>query len=137
MLLIRALPATQTMRFEASGSTECGTQVECLVPAGFAASARRMTRVQARRSISTLLKRRFASYNWLRVSIRLGAARLDERLGWEEMAAAKRATRRWGGERAKVGEASGEGRSGIRTLARLRVGYADRYRNGGGSKPCG
>ncbi|CAE6807159.1 PAS domain-containing protein [Paraburkholderia nemoris] len=32
--------------------------------------------------------------NWLRVSIRLGAARLDERLGWEEMAAAKRATRR-------------------------------------------
>ncbi len=32
-------------------------------------------------------------YNWLRVSIRLGAARLDERLGWEEMAAAKRAMR--------------------------------------------
>jgi hypothetical protein len=31
--------------------------------------------------------------NWLRVSIRLGAARLDERLGWEEMAAAKRAMR--------------------------------------------
>ncbi|WP_180736760.1 hypothetical protein [Paraburkholderia sp. PGU19] len=96
MLLIRALPATQTMRFEASGSTECGTQVERLVPAGFAASARRMTRVQARRSISTLLKRRFASYNWLRVSIRLDAARFDERMGWEEMAAAKRATRRYG-----------------------------------------
>jgi hypothetical protein len=31
--------------------------------------------------------------NWLRVSIRLGAARLAERLGWEEMAAAKRAMR--------------------------------------------
>jgi hypothetical protein len=31
--------------------------------------------------------------NWLRVSIRLGAARLAERLGWEEMAAAKCAMR--------------------------------------------
>ncbi|MEA3124347.1 MAG: hypothetical protein QOD67_1366 [Caballeronia sp.] len=32
-------------------------------------------------------------FNWLRVSIRLGAARLAERLGWEEMAAAKSAMR--------------------------------------------
>jgi hypothetical protein len=32
--------------------------------------------------------------NWSRVSIRLDTARLDERLGWEEMAAATRAGRR-------------------------------------------
>jgi hypothetical protein len=42
--------------------------------------------------LDQLLRSQFA-LNWLRVSIRLGAARLAERLGWEEMAAAKRAMR--------------------------------------------
>jgi hypothetical protein len=32
-------------------------------------------------------------FNWVRVSIRLGAARLADRLGWEEMAAANCAMR--------------------------------------------
>ena len=39
-------------------------------------------------------------------------------------------------ERAKVGAAPREGRSSIWARRRLRVGYADQYRNGG-SKPCG
>jgi hypothetical protein len=33
------------------------------------------------------------SNNWLRVSISLGAARLDELVGWEEMTVVKRAMR--------------------------------------------
>ncbi len=34
------------------------------------------------------------SRNWLRVSSRLGAARLDKPMGWEGIAAARRAMRR-------------------------------------------
>lgn len=37
MFLIRALPVTQTMRFEAADSTECGDRAESLAHTGFSA----------------------------------------------------------------------------------------------------
>jgi len=86
-----ALSATRTTAFEVNDvSTLLDLVAQGLGIAMVPESIARARTRDVRASPIAVLK---LSDNWLRVSIRLGAARLAERLGWEEMAAAKRAMR--------------------------------------------